>query len=119
MPNEKAGSADQSARKPKTVSKEQEQNVSKPKVTSADASAKASAQKAAAVSSKKPKKARGLRFERDFGFGEQGAATNQKRVETPSLNEMRAKQGAIVAKFMTLLIMGSNGQFQKQPKNVT
>ena len=73
VPNEKAGSADQSARKPKTVSKEQEQNVSKPKVTSADASAKASAQKAAAVSSKKPKKARGLRFERDFGFGEQGA----------------------------------------------
>ena len=41
----------------------------------------------------------GLNPNRIRGFGRQEA--ENKRVETPSLNEMRAKQGAIVAKFMT------------------
>ena len=40
----------------------------------------------------------GLNPNRVRGFGSQGV---HKVVETPSLNEMRAKQGAIVAKFMT------------------
>ena len=43
----------------------------------------------------------GLNPNRIRGFGSQGQGANNKRVETPSLNEMRAKQGAIVAKFMT------------------
>ena len=38
----------------------------------------------------------GLNPYRNRGFG-----MGQGRVETPSLNDMRAKQGAIVAKFMT------------------
>ena len=40
----------------------------------------------------------GLHPQRAKGFG-----MGQARVETPSLNDMRARQGAIVAKFMTFL----------------
>ena len=41
----------------------------------------------------------GLNPNKVKGFGYHGSSN--KPVETPSLNEMRAKQGAIVAKFMT------------------
>ena len=41
----------------------------------------------------------GLNPNRVKGFGYNGSSN--KPLETPSLNEMRAKQGAIVAKFMT------------------
>ena len=40
----------------------------------------------------------GLNPSRNRGFG---SGTGVSRLETPSLNDMRAKQGAIVAKFMT------------------
>ena len=41
----------------------------------------------------------GLNPSRQRGFG--AAAT--KRMETPTLNDMRARQGAVVAKFMNLM----------------
>ena len=40
----------------------------------------------------------GLNPNRQRGFGRQ-----QPRIETPTLNDMKAKQGAIVSKFMTFL----------------
>ena len=44
----------------------------------------------------------GLNPNRIRGFGSMGTNIGP-RVETPSFNDMRAKQGAIVAKFMTFL----------------
>ena len=43
----------------------------------------------------------GLNPNRIRGFGGSQSSGGPQRVETPSLNEMKAKQGAIVAKFMT------------------
>ena len=58
----------------------------------------------------------GLNPNRQKGFGSSGAS----RIETPSLNEMKAKQGAIVARFMTffqrkssIVIELYNGAFYK------
>ena len=61
----------------------------------------------------------GLNPYRSRGFG-----MGQARVETPSLNDMRARQGAIVAKFMTffqrkcsLVIEMYEGAFYRQKPN--
>ena len=42
-----------------------------------------------------------LNSRRIRGFGRQGQGSGVSNVDPPSLNDMRAKQGAIVAKFMT------------------
>ena len=41
----------------------------------------------------------GLNPNRQKGFG----AAASKRIETPTLNDMRARQGAVVAKFMNFM----------------
>ena len=41
----------------------------------------------------------GLNPNRQKGFG----AASSRRIETPTLNDMRARQGAVVAKFMNFM----------------